>query len=348
MKRNVNNPLISPHDVIPSQRDLKVVGVFNAAAIEHHNQTVLILRIAEEPVIRDAEEVVGVVFDHNDKKVVMVSFDKNDPNINYDDPRVIKTQSGVFLTTLSHFRRAWSDDGVTFTVDPQPTFLPLTEYETYGVEDPRLTFIDDKFVLNYTGVSSYGITTLMATSNDLLTFKREGIIFPPDNRDVTIFPEKINGSCVALHRPCSAEFGPPSIWFATSGNLIQWGNHQCIMRPSSELWEAKKIGGGAVPLKTREGWLVIYHGVSFEDVYSLGAVLLDYNDPTKVKARLKDPLLIPEMNYEKNGFFGNVVFTCGAILRNNGMIDVYYGASDEKICLSSIELEVLLKRLLGS
>jgi len=344
MKRHQSNPLIIPSDISSSQVDLKVVGVFNAAAIEHEGKTFLFLRVAEEPVIREADTVVGVYYDINEQSVKTISFNKHDPEIDNSDPRVIRTRKGVLLTSVSHLRKAVSVDGCTFTVDKEPLFLPETKYETYGIEDPRITCIDNTFYLNYTGVSRHGITTMLAQSKDLNTFTRVGVMFPPDNRDVTIFPERCDGLYRALHRPCGAEFGAPSIWCTSSNDLMHWGGHVSILESSDALWEAKKIGGGAVPIKTERGWLVIYHGVSYDDSYSLGAVLLDLDDPSKVVARLKEPLLVAETEYEKNGFFANVVFTCGAILRKDKTIDIYYGASDEALCVASVELEELLNR----
>ncbi|MBN1493267.1 MAG: glycoside hydrolase family 130 protein, partial [Candidatus Omnitrophica bacterium] len=331
-------------DITPSQIDLKVVGVFNAAAIRHNNETILFLRVAEGPIIREADAAVGLYFDHTDHTVKRKSFNKNDPDIDCRDPRIIKTRKGIFLTSLSHIRKAWSHDGLTFTVDTKPTLLPMNEYETYGIEDPRVTYVDGLYALNYTGVSSHGIATMLATSRDLLVFKRHGIMFVPDNRDVVIFPQKIDGHYMALHRPCTAAFGPPSIWIARSKDLLQWGGHRCLIRPSHELWEARKIGGGAVPIKTNKGWLVIYHGVGYDDVYSLGAVLLDGRDPTIIKGRLHEPILQPLESYECEGFFGNTVFTCGAVVADDGAVNVYYGAADETLCVATIEINELLKK----
>jgi predicted GH43/DUF377 family glycosyl hydrolase len=171
-----------------------------------------------------------------------------------------------------------------------------------------------------------------------------GVIYAPDNRDVCFFPEKINGSYWALHRPAPMHFGTPEIWLANSPDLIHWGDHRMLVACSNNDWEQMKIGGGAPMLKTDKGWLQIYHGVDKSQRYCLGALLIDRNDPTRVIARTQRPIAAPREAYEIEGFFGNVIFCCGAIISDD-VLRVYYGAADKVMALATTSLDDLWQYL---
>jgi predicted GH43/DUF377 family glycosyl hydrolase len=276
----------------------------------------------------------------------IVSLDKNDPQYDFSDPRKVK-QKGmdtyVYLTSISHLRLARSKDGVRFTVEELPFLFPETLYEAFGVEDPRITFIDGYYYINYTAVSEKGITTALARTRDFKDVERLGIIFTTENRNVTIFPERIKGKYFALHRPVPRQIGRANIWIASSPDLLHWGEHQFLMEGEEE-WESLKIGGGAVPFKTEKGWIEIYHGVDRNNRYSLGAVLLDLENPSKIIAKTKTPILTPEASYEVEGFFGNVVFTCG-VLFEEGIVKIYYGGADQVIALAEMSINELYEAL---
>ncbi len=339
MRRYCCNPIITPADVIPSREDFEVIGVFNAGAVEIEGRTLLLLRVAERPI---GEGVVAPVFNSDTGLVELMQFSQD---ADVSDPRIIKDGGQYYITSISHLRRAWSSDGVVFSVEDVPALYPSNKYEEYGIEDPRITYIDEKYYVNYTGVSRYGAGTMLAISDNMLSFGKKGIIFAPDNRDVAIFPEKINGRYYALHRPSPGMLSKPSIWLASSENMLDWGHHECIMMPRSGFWDGEKVGGGAPPIRTAEGWLIIYHGVDSEDSYSLGAALLDHDDPSKVIGRSSKPILLPCEPYEVSGFYGKVTFTDGAILRVDGRLDIYYGAADETICLAQADINEILSIL---
>jgi predicted GH43/DUF377 family glycosyl hydrolase len=189
-----------------------------------------------------------------------------------------------------------------------------------------------------------GISTSLAQTDDFEQVEKLGLIFAPDNRDVCFFPEKINGYYWALHRPAPLHFGKPEMWLAKSPDLLHWGDHSRLAGCSDKDWDQRKIGGGAPLLKTDKGWLQIYHGVDKDQRYCLGALLIDLNDPTKVIARMLNPLIEPRENYEVEGFFGNVVFCCGAIIKD-GVVNIYYGAADEVMALATISLSELWQHL---
>jgi len=183
--------------------------------------------------------------------------------------------------------------------------------------------------------------TALAVTDDFKSFKSQGVIFHPENKDVALFPERVNGKYLALHRPNNSGFGKPSIWYAESPDLLHWGNHKRIVVPRDNQWESSKIGGGAPPIKTPQGWLIIYHGKGDGSVYSLFCLLLDLDDPTKVIRRASTPLLTPTEPYETEGFFPNVVFSNG-IAEKDGKLYIYYGAADESCCLAVTEISSLL------
>ena len=230
---------------------------------------------------------------------------------------------------------AYSKDGVNFKRREKPVLSPgASAEEAQGVEDPRITKIDDKYYMLYTAYDSNKTRIAMAVSGDLINWQRKGIVLDwelfGNNKDAALFPEKINGRYIMLHRP------EPDIYVASSRDLKKWDNHRCIMKPKYG-WEEKKIGAGAQPLKTEKGWLLIYHGVDSDSVYRLGAALLDLENPTKVVKRQSAPILEPETDWELTGDVNNVVFTCGAVLRDN-QLEVYYGGADKVIGLARADI----------
>jgi predicted GH43/DUF377 family glycosyl hydrolase len=217
----------------------------------------------------------------------------------------------------------------------------VDETEKYGCEDARVTCIEGNYTINFTIVSGDSWSTALAVTKDFRSLERRGIIFHPENKDVAIFPEKVNGKYLALHRPNNSGFGKASIWYSESPDLLHWGNHKCIVRPRDNQWESMKIGGGAPPIKTPEGWLIIYHGKGDNSRYSLFCLLLDLNDPSRVVRRAQTPLLTPTEKFETEGFFGNVVFSNGMVAKD-GKIYLYYGASDESVGLAITDVDYLL------
>ncbi len=149
----------------------------------------------------------------------------------------------------------------------------------------------------------------------------------------------------AFHRPSSPELGGNYIWLAESPDRLHWGNHKCIATTRKGMWDSVRVGAGAAPIETEVGWLEIYHGANEENRYCLGALLLDKNDPSKVLARSKAPIMEPLAPYEKTGFFGNVVFSNGQIV-NGDTVRIYYGASDEVICTAEFSISEILAQLI--
>ncbi|MEJ7812442.1 MAG: glycoside hydrolase family 130 protein [Gemmatimonadaceae bacterium] len=335
--------------VSPSRPDLAVVGVFNPAAISHGGETLLLLRVAEAPREIAAGEVAAPVYDPDSGRLVVERWRRDAPGVDASDPRMLVVDGHTWLTSVSHLRIARSADGIHFDVEPLPALFPATAYESFGVEDPRVTLVEGTYWINYTAVSRHGIATALASTRDFRSFARHGIIFPPPNRDVTIFPERIGGRYVALHRPMPAGLGHPAIWIASSADMLAWGNHQLVAAARPGSWDDAKVGGGAVPFRVRAGgrdaWLAVYHGVTGSPTtYSLGALLLDGEDPARVIARSREPILRPEAAYEREGFFGGVVFTCG-LLAEGDVVRIYYGAADGVTAVADLSLDEILAGL---
>lgn len=343
LQRFADNPILKPSDLGPSMPGVKIECLLNPGVFEFDGKIWLLLRVAETPQQTDGSVSFPVYNEQG--KVEIYTFSKNDPDLDFSDPRVIQYKGKDYLTTLSHLRLVCSNDGIHFT---EPAgFEPIFgkgKYEAYGIEDCRVVRLDNEFHLTFTAVSSLGVGVGLISTSDWRSFDRKGLIFGPHNKDCAIFEEKINGKYYALHRPSSPQLGGNYIWIAESPDLIHWGNHQCIATSRKGMWDSARVGAGAAPIKTSEGWLEIYHGADENHRYCLGALLLDLKDPSKVIARSQDPIAEPTASYELTGFFGNVIFTNGHVVKGD-TIQMYYGASDEVICGGSFSIKEILKTL---
>ena len=335
--------------VLPSRPDFEVLGVFNPAVARHDGQVVLLLRVAEAPRKMSSGLAAAPIFNSETNRVEIKQWLVTADGPDVSDPRLVVDNGRTWLTSMSHLRVARSTDGIHFEVEALPALSAATPYESFGIEDPRITQLDGKYWITYTAVSHYGIGTGLASTIDFRAFERHGIIFPPPNRNVTIFPEKIGGRYATLHRPMPEGLGQHSIWTASSLDLISWGNHRLVATPRPRGWDDAKVGAGAVPFRVHvggeDGWLSIYHGVTGDPpTYSLGALLLNRHDPSRVRARSREPILKPETPYEREGFFGSVVFTCGA-LADGDLVRVYYGAADGVTAVADLSLAEILSGL---
>ncbi len=342
-KRFDNNPILRPRDIRPSIEGMQVECLLNPGVFRFKGKTWLLCRVAERTK-QDADSIKVPVF-NEDGETEILAFSKDDPLLDASDPRVIAYDGKNYLTTLSHLRLVSSEDGKIFREDP--LYGPITgegPLEAFGVEDCRVTEMGDGFHLTYTKVSEIAVGVGYIFTRDWKTFERRGMIFPPHNKDCAIFEKKINDRYYALHRPSSPELGGNYIWIAESPDLLHWGNHQCVAVTRHGMWDSARVGAGAAPIETPEGWLEIYHGATKENRYCLGALLLDKDDPSKVLARSKDPIMEPIMDYEKTGFFGNVIFTNGHVVKGD-TITIYYGASDEVICGAEMSIRDIINSL---
>ena len=340
--REAENPLVTPEMVTPWQQGFQVVCAFNAGVARFGEETLLLLRVAEKPpqVSEDTVSVPLLTQKDGRWQVEVRTLSRSDSRYDFSDPRKIlsrETGAYVCLTSISHLRLARSRDGVHFTVDDRPFLRPDGPMEAFGAEDARIVRIGDSWYINYTAVSPHGITTALAETRDFAGVTRHGLIFQTEARDVCIFPEKIRGKYWALTRPVPRQIGEAKIWLAASPDLLHWGEFQPLALPRFG-WDAARNGGGAVPIRTDRGWLVLYHGADrISNRYSMGAALLDADDPSKVLAISPEPVLRAEADYETRGFYPNVVFSCGAVLEGDE-VRMYYGAADRVMALARARL----------
>jgi beta-1,2-mannobiose phosphorylase / 1,2-beta-oligomannan phosphorylase len=343
-QRFVQNPILTTRDIRPSAPDLVVECVLNPGVFTFEGKTWLILRVAERPVQQEGSVSFPVM--NPGGTLEIVTFSTDDPHLDLSDARMVHYKKQTYLSTISHLRLVCSDDGVHFY---EPTDRPTKIFghgalETYGIEDCRVSMIDGVYHLTYTQVSESGVGVGLMRTRDWIHFERDGMILPPHNKDCALFEQKINDQYYCLHRPSGIDLGGNFIWVAASHDLLHWGQHTCILHTREGMWDCARIGAGASPIRTEDGWLEIYHGADFNNRYCLGAVLLDLNDPGKVLARSEQPLFEPETNYETRGFFGNVVFTNGHLV-DGDTITMYYGASDEVICGAKLSVNEILAGL---
>ncbi|MFA5688827.1 MAG: glycoside hydrolase family 130 protein [Kiritimatiellales bacterium] len=247
------------------------------------------------------------------------------------------------------FWLARSKDGMKFTVDPEPVNWPGFEpgYTENCVYDPRITKIGEEYFIMYASASDeYGISLGLVKTKDFVSYERiEQERTHAPIRNGVLFPEKINGRYVRLDRPMDDPRGPSMMYLSYSDDLIHWRDSVPLMDVRPALWDRFKIGGGAVPIKTKKGWLTIYHGVGDTCnglIYALGVCMLDLNDPEKIIARGEDAVLWPVELYELVGRVPNVVFTCNAIPEDDGSVKIYYGAADTCIGLAEAQLADLM------
>lgn len=342
-KRNPNNPLLRPSDLKPAIDGMEITCLLNPGVFRKDGKTWLVLRVAERPVQK--EGVISFPI-YNDKgEIEVLSFDKNDPQLDATDPRVIVFNGQYYLTTMSYLRLVCSEDDVHFTEDPEmkPIFGKGFQ-ESFGIEDCRVATTEDGYFLTFTEVSPVAVGVGLIETKDFKSLTRHGMIFPPHNKDCAIWEQKVGDMYYAFHRPSSPELGGNYIWVAESPDRIHWGKHVCIATTRPGKWDSARVGAGCSPIRTEEGWLEIYHGATKENRYCLGALLLDLNDPTKVIARSEEPIMEPIAEYEQTGFFGNVVFTNGQYV-DGDTINIFYGASDEVICAAQFSIKEILATL---
>lgn len=254
---------------------------------------------------------------------------------------------------------ARSEDGIRIDERlPEPAYVPREPFEqkvqpngNSGCEDPRLTKIGDKIYMCYTAFDGKNPPRVVLTWIRVKNFLKQKwgwakpvLVSPPDfdDKDALVFPEKVNGKYMIIHR-----LGE-DIDFAFSDTLDfrsdKWLEEYRWIVPRKGWWDSKKVGAAAPPIKTKEGWVMLYHGVSDDGIYRVGAVLLDLRNPTKIIGRTDNPIFEPETSYEKEGQVKNVVFPCGAVLLRKTLF-VYYGGADMVVGVATIEISKLLKVL---
>ncbi|HOF88393.1 MAG TPA: glycosidase [Armatimonadota bacterium] len=271
------------------------------------------------------------------------------PGVAYVDGEIVLLVRVEDRRGLSYLQVARSATGVdNWRWDDVPLLVPgLPEwpYEEWGCEDARITqMAEHEWIITYTAYSRYGPAVALATTTDFRTARRMGIVLSPNNKDCIIFPDQFEEKWLMLHRPVAGD--QEHIWYASSDDLLHW-SHPGVLLPErgGPWWDGLKLGAGAPPIRTEEGWLLIYHGVkeiANRPLYRLGLALLDRTNHRKVIARASEWIFSPEAPYERQGDAPNIVYTCGAHLCGDE-VWMYYGAADYCICLATAKLAELLE-----
>jgi len=251
-----------------------------------------------------------------------------------------------------------SPDGVTWEIDEQPiSFVPAddrvrdVQEDFTHAYDPRVTWLEDRYYVTWCN-GYHGPTIGVGYTHDFETFHQLDNAFLPFNRNGVLFPRRIGDSYAMLSRPSDNGHTPfGDIFYSESPDLTHWGRHRHVLATAPWSWESTKIGAGPTPIETEEGWLLVYHGVLTSCngfVYSMGAALLDLDEPWRVVARGRDYLLSPQVPYEQVGDVPNVVFPCAALVEHEtDRLTIYYGGADTVVCLAHGHLSEILDFVRG-
>ncbi|WP_165231173.1 glycoside hydrolase family 130 protein [Aquisphaera insulae] len=332
LTRLYEKKLLDLPDIPPTREDLEVVGVFNPGAVLAGDEVVLLVRVAERP--RETRPGFTGLPRWTPAGAIEIDW-VPDAELEPVDPRVVRRKSDglIRLTFTSHLRVVRCGDGRGVVEVSGTRFDPASELEEYGVEDPRITILGGRTYFTYVAVSRHGAATALAVTDDFRGFTRLGTIFCSENKDVVLFPERVAGGYVALHRPTPASaFCRPEMWIARSPDLVHWGKHDVLHGGGAD-WETGRVGAGPPPVRVDEGWLEIYHGSRRSEVpgevgtYSTGLLLLDADHPSRILRRTPHSVFEPTAEFERRGFVPNVVFPTG-IVDTGPTYLVYYGAAD--------------------
>ena len=256
------------------------------------------------------------------------------------------------LSGYSSIYVARSKDGITnWSFDSEPILRygqSRWRYEKWGCEDARVTYLEQekRWYITYTAYSPTGAAVAIAHSDDLVRAHRVGLIFSPNNKDAVLFPRKFGDRWAILHRPDAG--GIEHVWSAYSSDLVHWGEPHCVLpEGGGAAWDAVKVGAGPPPILTKEGWLLVFHGVKGYGghlIYRAGVALLEVDRPHKLLARSSSWIFQAEAPYEMSGLVPNVVFPTGLLQRGDELW-MYYGAADTYVCLATAKLSDVLATL---
>jgi predicted GH43/DUF377 family glycosyl hydrolase len=254
---------------------------------------------------------------------------------------------------FSHLACAWSRDGASnWVVDEQPALVYDGDHpeEEWGLEDPRVTRVDelDAWIISYTAFGRGGPGISLAKTSDFRSFERLGLVMTPEDKNGVLLPRRVDGQWILFHRPTSIHGA--DIWLSRSSDLKSWSTPELVMsRRPGGWWDSARIGMGAPPLETDEGWLVVYHGVRQTvagGLYRAGLALLDLDHPANVLRRAEEWVLGPQAQFEVTGDVPNVVFPCGLVRDpETDTLSLYYGAADTRIGLATANCSEVLDYL---
>lgn len=253
---------------------------------------------------------------------------------------------------FSHLTAARSHDGKSdWRIDPHPTLEPDPDRDEWiwGLEDPRIVWFAEReqYIITYVCFSLGGPVVSLALTRDFREFTRLGPLVPPEDKDASLFPRLIGGRYALIHRPIIR--GEGHIWISFSPDLVHWGGHRVLLPTRPGWWDSHRVGLGAAPIETRDGWLLIYHGVRVTasgSLYRVGLAVLDLDEPWKTVRRCSEWVFGPQEDYERRGDVPGVTFPTGAIWsQESNQVRVYYGAADTAVALAVADMDELLEYL---
>ncbi|MDI3317898.1 MAG: glycosidase [Bacillota bacterium] len=256
------------------------------------------------------------------------------------------------LRGFSHLTVARSRNGVDeWRIDPQPTLYPDPRHqeEVWGLEDPRAVWLAEEgaWAVTYVSFSRGGPVVSLALTRDFRNFERRGMLVPPEDKDAALLPRRVGDRWALIHRPVIRS--EAHIWISFSRDLRYWGDHQILLPARPGWWDSARVGLGAPPVETPEGWLLIYHGVRLTasgSLYRVGLALLDLEEPTRVLRRSDEWVMSPRQDYERSGDVPGVIFPTGAVWdRASDQLRLYYGAGDDKVALATATMSEVLAYL---
>jgi predicted GH43/DUF377 family glycosyl hydrolase len=258
---------------------------------------------------------------------------------------------------ISHLTVARSADGCTnWQVEAKPLISddPTDPTSCWGVEDARVCYVEELggYAITYTAYGPSGPCVALAVTSDFRTVEPYGVIMPPEDKNASLLPRKINGNYILFHRPVSMLADRADVWLSRSADLRSWTASEPVLQSrSGPWWDATRIGLGPPAIETPHGWLAVYHGVKqmvSTAIYRVGLMLLDLDNPTKVIRRTPGWVLGPEADYERVGDVPNVVFPSGLVHdREADELRVYYGAADSTIALATARYSEVLEYVLN-
>ncbi|MBI2632956.1 MAG: glycosidase [Parcubacteria group bacterium] len=315
--------------------------------VEKNKRTVKLKRAKENPIIVP------------DKKNVWENKATFNPAAIYLQNKVHIVYRAMSEDNTSVFGYATSQDGIHIDYrSAEPIYIPKESFEqkltpggNSGAEDPRLTIIGDRMYMCYAAFDGKNPPRVALTHIAIKNFlakqwiwAKPVLISPPDmdDKDAFVFPEKIKGKYMIVHRGGDdIDLGfTPTLDFKGDA----WIEEYRWIAPRKWWWDSKKVGAAAPPLKTSDGWVMLYHGISEDNVYRIGAVLLDLKNPVTIIGRTDNPIFEPETSYEKEGQMQNVVFPCGNVLLGKRLF-MYYGGADKIVGVATIEMAKLIRVL---
>jgi len=355
-----------PNVVFPTSviRKRDTIRIYYGAA----DTTCCLLTARINEVIKIMNGELNEVFERYPGNPIIKPKPENDwESVSTFNPAAIELEGKIYILYRALSSDKTSTIGLAVTEDgfniverlDEPIYVPRERFEMKltpghsGCEDPRIVKIDDRLYMFYTAYDNVHPPKVAVTWIDVKDFLNRNwrwatpkIISPPDidDKNSCVIPEKINGRYLFIHRS-----GGISISYDYIESLESVNTNELLsitlLTPRQGMWDGKKVGLAAPPIKTSQGWLVFYHGVSHDNVYRVGAFLLDLENPEKIIGRTLHPLLEPVEYYEKEGYVKNVVFPCGAVVRN-GMVYLYYGGADTYVCVARAPLREILLRIL--